>query len=72
MLIIGGTFPNDQDCDTPNQYGTHNLNLGANGPLNSAWDLFYPNITTYQVPPAIIDKIGGMLIPVFLEVKTLF
>src|ERR1700760_3931517 len=59
MLVIGGIFPGDQDCDAPNQYGTHNLNLGANGPANSKWDLFFPNITTYQVPPDIIAKIGG-------------
>lgn len=40
----------DQDCDSPNVYGTHNLNLGADGPEDSQWDFFYPNITTYQVP----------------------
>jgi hypothetical protein len=38
MLIIGGTFPDDQDlCDNPLQYGTHNLNLGKNGPDGDKW-----------------------------------
>ncbi|KAI9706253.1 MAG: hypothetical protein M1820_004828 [Bogoriella megaspora] len=59
MLIIGGTFPLDDDCDSPNVYGTHNLNMGQNGPQNSTWDLFYPNITKYSVPPAIVSAVGG-------------
>jgi len=59
MLIIGGTFPDDQACDAPDLFGTHNLNLGGNGPGNSQWDQFYPNITTYQVPPEIIARVGG-------------
>jgi hypothetical protein len=59
MLIIGGTFPGDSDCDVPDQYGTHNLNLGANGPKKSMWDLFYPNVTNYQVPSEIVAIIGG-------------
>jgi hypothetical protein len=59
MLVIGGTFPNDEACDVPNLYGIHNLNLGSNGPGKSKWDVFSPNITTYQVPPEIIANIGG-------------
>ena len=77
MLIIGGTFPLDTDCEyvysslvksrcqltficsSPNVYGTHNLNLGKDGPAGSQWDLFFPNITKYQVPPEIISKVGG-------------
>jgi hypothetical protein len=59
MLIIGGTFPEDQVCDSPDLFGTHNLNLGGNGPAKSQWDVFSPNITTYQVPPEIIANIGG-------------
>ncbi|KAL9062554.1 MAG: hypothetical protein Q9157_008822 [Trypethelium eluteriae] len=59
MLIIGGTFPLDNQCDAPNVYGTHNLNLGKNGPQNAQWDLFYPNITQYDVPSEIISVVGG-------------
>jgi len=59
MLIIGGTLPNTLDCDAPNQLGTHNLNLGANGPSKSLWDLYYPNITQYTVPAEIVKEIGG-------------
>ncbi|KAF2424874.1 hypothetical protein EJ08DRAFT_723414 [Tothia fuscella] len=59
MLIIGGTFPGDDDCDAQDLFGTHNLNLGANGPKKSMWDSFYSNITTYQVPAEIVSIIGG-------------
>lgn len=59
MLIIGGTFPLDDTCDSPNVWGTHNLNLGENGPNRATWDKFYPNITTYDVPDAVVAKVGG-------------
>ncbi|KAF4313035.1 Galactose oxidase/kelch beta-propeller [Botryosphaeria dothidea] len=59
MLIIGGWFAQHQDCDSPNVWGTHNLNLGKDGPQDAMWDLFYPNITKYFVPPEIVAKIGG-------------
>ncbi|KAF2100652.1 hypothetical protein NA57DRAFT_36448, partial [Rhizodiscina lignyota] len=59
MLIIGGTFPLTDTCDSPTVWGTHNLNLGENGPNKAMWDVFMPNITEYVVPQAIIAKIGG-------------
>lgn len=61
MIIIGGEFPVQDPtfCDSPEAWGTHNLNLGKNGPSNSIWDTFFPNITTYTVPPEIIARIGG-------------
>jgi len=36
------------------------MNLGKNGPEKSAWDLYYPNITEYVVPPEIIAHVGGV------------
>ncbi|KAF2142656.1 uncharacterized protein K452DRAFT_318239 [Aplosporella prunicola CBS 121167] len=59
MIIVGGWFAQHDQCDAPNIWGTHNLNLGANGPNNNMWDFYYPNITQYLVPPEIISKIGG-------------
>lgn len=59
MLIIGGTFPLTDECDSPNTWGVHNLNLGKNGPQKSLWDLYYPNTTTYAVPQEIVARIGG-------------
>jgi hypothetical protein len=59
MIIIGGTFPGDNDCDSPLTWGQHNLNLGGKGPGNAKWDLFYPNISTYSVPAELIARIGG-------------
>ncbi|KAF2673414.1 hypothetical protein BT63DRAFT_368620, partial [Microthyrium microscopicum] len=61
MIVIGGQLP-DADptsCDLPNIWGTRNLNLGKNGPGDSVWDLYYPNLTEYHVPSEVIAKIGG-------------
>jgi hypothetical protein len=59
MLVIGGTFPNDTDCDSPLVYGSHNLDLGKQNSDNAQWHAFQPNITSYVVPPEIISKVGG-------------
>ncbi|KAK5013024.1 hypothetical protein LTR39_003853 [Cryomyces antarcticus] len=59
MLVIGGTFEQDQDCDAATVWGTHNLNLGENGPAKAMWESFWPNITKYSVPPEIIAQVGG-------------
>lgn len=54
---MGGTFPNTQECDAPNQSGTHNMDLSGNS--GTLWQLFNPNVTTYNIPPEIVAKIGG-------------
>ncbi|KAF2490734.1 hypothetical protein BU16DRAFT_565668 [Lophium mytilinum] len=59
MLVIGGYFANTDSCDSPNVWGTHNMNLGENGPANSLWDQYHPNITKYLIPTPIISVIGG-------------
>ena len=59
MLIMGGTFPTTNDCDAPNQFGTHNLDLGEQNPNHADWNLYQPNITEYVVPKPILNVIGG-------------
>ncbi|PWY89847.1 hypothetical protein BO70DRAFT_426286 [Aspergillus heteromorphus CBS 117.55] len=59
MIIMGGTFPNSTACDIPTNYGMHNLDLGQQNSQKAKWFIFRPNITTYQVPSAIISAIGG-------------
>ncbi|KAK7730861.1 hypothetical protein SLS53_008939 [Cytospora paraplurivora] len=61
MLIIGGTFPlNDDACDAAPQWGTHNLVLGQQSdPDAIPWQLYSPNLTTYAVPDAITSVVGG-------------
>jgi hypothetical protein len=60
MIVIGGTFPGDGQCDSPTSWGTHNIHLNGNSPRNQAvWDRFYFNITTYEIPPEVIKMIGG-------------
>jgi hypothetical protein len=60
MFILGGTFPTTDQCDSPDDWGLHNLHLNGKSPAyNTLWDRFYLNITTYQVPDAVIGKIGG-------------
>lgn len=56
---MGGTSPNVSQCDTPAQFGFHNLDLGKQNPRNAMWYPFRPNITTYAVPTEIISVVGG-------------
>ncbi len=57
MLIIGGTFPLSEACDSPATWGTHNLDLGKQ--TGVMWNDYQLNITSYVVPPEIISVIGG-------------
>ena len=59
MLVIGGTFPITDNCDVPEQFGTHNLDMGQQNEKKAVWDLYVPNLTTYAVPEPIIDVVGG-------------
>ncbi|PVH81744.1 hypothetical protein DL98DRAFT_416069 [Cadophora sp. DSE1049] len=57
MLIIGGTFPLNDECDSPVTWGTHNLDLGkVSGKM---WNDYSLNITSYLVPPEVISVVGG-------------
>jgi hypothetical protein len=59
MLIIGGWFPENDQCDAMNAWGQHNMNLGYNGPAKLIWDKYDPSISAYYVPTPIISAIGG-------------
>jgi hypothetical protein len=57
MLIIGGTFPLTDACDSPSTWGTHNLDLGKRE--GKMWNVYKPNITTYVAPPEVVSIVGG-------------
>ncbi|KAE8448886.1 hypothetical protein EG329_008682 [Mollisiaceae sp. DMI_Dod_QoI] len=57
MLVIGGTFPASDQCDSSNVWGTHNVDMGKVS--GNMWEIFKPNLTTYNVPPEIISVVGG-------------
>lgn len=59
MLIIGGTFPLSENCDSPLTWGTHNLDLGQQNPAQAMWYDYQLNITSYIVPTGIISVVGG-------------
>jgi hypothetical protein len=62
MIIMGGSFPLETSpvqCDAPEVYGMHNLNLGAQNWEQKPWYQYLPNVTSYAVPSTIIDVIGG-------------
>ena len=61
MLVIGGYNSNtsNTDCDVPAMWGMHNLNLGEQNVQYASWYRFLPNVTSYTVPKAVIDSIGG-------------
>ncbi|KAK0646443.1 hypothetical protein B0T16DRAFT_375056 [Cercophora newfieldiana] len=59
MMIIGGTFPLTQDCDVPDQFGSHNLDMGLQNSDLSPWKLYRSNLTSYAVPAPLLSAIGG-------------
>lgn len=61
MLAIGGTFPNTTDCDYPDVFGVHNIDLGAVIPdrWQDVWAGYQPDLEGYQVPYFVSDVIGG-------------
>lgn len=59
MIIVGGHFPLMEDCDVPDQWGTHNADLGRQNDDESPWALYEPDKTKYVVPSDVVDVIGG-------------
>ncbi|KAJ4304371.1 hypothetical protein N0V88_001984 [Collariella sp. IMI 366227] len=59
LIIIGGTFPTTEDCDSPEQFGLHNADMGQQNQEKALWQIYTPNLTKYAVPDAIISAIGG-------------
>lgn len=57
MLVIGGTFPLDDQCDSATTWGVHNLDMGKLS--GKQWNIYQTNITTYYVPPDIYSVVGG-------------
>jgi hypothetical protein len=57
MAIIGGSFPLTQTCDSPAQWGVHNLDMGKT--TGYPWRKYKLNITEYTVPPEVFDIVGG-------------
>jgi hypothetical protein len=68
MMVIGGWFPESDQCDSPEVQGQHNMNLGYNGEKKALWDKYDPKLSTYFVPTPIISAIGGGYVPAFLFV----
>ena len=60
MIVMGGNFTySNTICDVAMIQGQHNLNLGQLYAMGPKWYKYLPNITTYQVPPAIVNVTGG-------------
>lgn len=57
MLVVGGSHPLNDDCDSPPTWGTHNMDLGKSS--GSQWHPYMLNVTSYVVPPEIIAVVGG-------------
>ncbi|KAH7252247.1 hypothetical protein BKA59DRAFT_525623 [Fusarium tricinctum] len=59
MLIHGGFFPLNDDCDVPDQWGLHDMSLGRQNKDKAPWMLYDPDLTKYAVPTDVISVIGG-------------
>lgn len=58
MLVIGGHFPDQNICDSPEAFGAHNLNLTAMVEADK-WIGYNASQTKYTVPKEVSDVIGG-------------
>ncbi|XPS94964.1 hypothetical protein M3J09_004261 [Ascochyta lentis] len=61
MIVMGGYFANDNNCDTPSMYGQHGLYLGRSNVDGSKWTALNTSLTTYEVPSEVTNIIGGNL-----------
>lgn len=59
MLIIGGSFPYERDCDSASHYGAHGLYLGQQNEGKRKWETYNESLQVYEVPDIIIDAVGG-------------
>jgi hypothetical protein len=57
MLIIGGSFPLSDTCDSPATWGVHNLDLGKQS--GKMWVEYQLNVTSYVVPSEVVSAVGG-------------
>ncbi|KAM0347165.1 hypothetical protein ACHAPU_005106 [Fusarium lateritium] len=59
MIIHGGFFPLNDDCDVPDQWGLHDVSLGRQNKNKAPWMLYDPDLTRYAVPTDVISVVGG-------------
>ncbi|KAJ2891489.1 hypothetical protein MKZ38_000322 [Zalerion maritima] len=59
MIIVGGSFPYTDQCDSSPQYGSHNLMLGQQNPEKRKWEVFNTTLNGYEVPDDIVAIVGG-------------
>ncbi|QPC78098.1 hypothetical protein HYE68_008850 [Fusarium pseudograminearum] len=62
MLVIGGTFPADDDqCDSEEVWGVHNIDLGdqIKSSFKHVWAGYEPALFGYTVPSFVTNAIGG-------------
>ncbi|KAK7430021.1 hypothetical protein QQZ08_003411 [Neonectria magnoliae] len=59
MIVHGGFFPLTNDCDSEEQWGLHNMDLGRQNKDKSPWALYDPDKTKYVLPTDIISVVGG-------------
>lgn len=59
MILMGGYRPTTKDCDAPNFYGQHGVDLGQINEDGVIWAPFSHENPPYRVPPRVVDIIGG-------------
>ncbi|KAJ5033675.1 hypothetical protein J3E74DRAFT_411020 [Bipolaris maydis] len=73
MIIMGGSFPNmSAECDVPDVYGQHGLDLGKANADGAKWALFNPNVTRYKFQRAYTptSRTPTRYIPTSVETST--
>ncbi|KAI5779913.1 hypothetical protein DFH27DRAFT_489065 [Peziza echinospora] len=59
MIVMGGHFPGDDKCDSPEAFGVHNMDLSNQNTEKAVWYGYTKVNTAYKVPEAIVNVVGG-------------
>lgn len=59
MIVMGGTYPSSDVCDSPNSFAQHNVDLGELNDSKAPWYIFRNDNPPYRVPSALTKIIGG-------------
>jgi hypothetical protein len=59
MIVMGGTFPMTDMCDSPDTQGQHNVDMGTIVEPGRLWQRFNQNNPPYRVPDVLVKVIGG-------------
>jgi len=59
MIVMGGTFPKTDRCDSPPSQSQHSVDMGSILIPGKLWNKFNLDNPPYRVPDVLVNVIGG-------------